>query len=380
MINFKILHSPVLTVIVMLLFLFNVPAISEEQKNKNLKLNFINISEQDYTSYFLPLLPSHGYIFTRNYFYSNSISEPALDTVNFIEGKNIIKDQEFYRLSSNAVDKSGTGFTFEWDISTGSFFDNRKNEALKFTTETIFESQQADVNTVFVKKLIKSESITDLNPLYTEGNEVTEIKGYEFNYTIKRSSSYYAERTIIEILLGCGVGVTNYYLTKFENMVDWKYTYSWDDAQQKVKDGWYWDPNNFNTNTIYHIYAGMSYYQIARSNYYTIPESLVWTFAGSFFWEFFGEWREQVSMNDMIFTPMLGAITGEALIQTCNYMETHMSPGPVREIIYFVINPFGWINKMIDSSNSGDIRVRLVFTNPVQAVIENRIEKEVMNR
>jgi hypothetical protein len=162
--------------------------------------------------------------------------------------------------------------------------------------------------------------------------------------------------------------------------VDWQYRYTWHDAKRKVKDGWYWDPNNFNTNTIYHLYAGMSYYQIARSNNYTIAESFTWSFGGSLVWEYFGEWREQVSMNDMIFTPMLGAVTGEAIIQVCNYMETHMKPGPLRDIIYIVINPFGWINKKLDSANSGDIRVRLVFTNPVQAAMENRLEKEIMNR
>lgn len=380
MLNFRIIQSLVITIMFTILYLFNVPAFSEEQKNINLKLNFINISEQDYISYFLPLLPAQDYVYTRNYSYSDSIYNPAVNTVNFYEGKKTIEDKEFYRLSSNAVDKNGIGFTFIWDISTGYSFDNRKNEALKFTTETIFDSRENDINTVFAKKLINSELITDLNPIYSDGDEVTAVKGYEFSYSIKQSSGYYAGRTLSEIILCCSVGMANYYLTKFENMVDWKYTYTWDDAQRKVKDGWYWDPNNFNTNTLYHIYSGMTYYQIARSNYYTIPESLAWAYGASFFWEYFGEWREQVSMNDMIFTPFLGSISWEAIIQACNYIEANMKPGPVRDIIYLVINPFGWINKKLDASNSWDIRVRLVFTNPVQAAIDNRIEKEIMNR
>jgi len=97
-------------------------------------------------------------------------------------------------------------------------------------------------------------------------------------------------------------------------------------------------------------------------------------------WEYIGEWREQVSLNDMIFTPMLGAITGEAFIQTTKFIEKEMNPGILRETITFVLNPFGWFNKMLDSSNSGDIRVRLVFINPLQTAIENKLEKEVLKR
>jgi hypothetical protein len=362
------------------LFYYNDAAFSAEPEKKSLKINFINISEQDYTEYFIPLLPFQNYIFTRNYTAAGNIYDPSAGTVNFHAGNSLIEDREYFTLKSNSVDKEGNSFSLQWDISDGFFLDNRKNAALKFSSEMIFESMNNNINYVFTKKLLESDSIKDLKPMFEEGDDVTGIKGYEFNYSIKRSSSYYAWRTITEILISCGIGVTNYYMTKYENMVDWQYTYSWDDAKRKVEDGWYWDPNNFNTNTIYHLYAGMTYYQIARSNYYTIPESLLWTFGGSFFWEFVGEWREQVSLNDMIFTPMLGAVTGEAMIRLCDYMDTHMSPGPLRDIIQLVINPFGWINKKLDSANTGDIKVRLVFTNPVQAAIDNRIEKELTNR
>jgi len=97
-------------------------------------------------------------------------------------------------------------------------------------------------------------------------------------------------------------------------------------------------------------------------------------------WEFFGEWREQVSLNDMIFTTTLGALTGESLIQICKYIDKTMDPGIPREILTFVLDPMGWFNRMLDSSNSGDIRVRLVFINPIQSAIDSRVEKEILNR
>ncbi len=367
-------------IIPILLLVNHLNVYSAEQSKKEIKINFINFSEQNYIDYFLPILPSEGYTFSRDYSYSDDISKPAKDTIGFYTGKIVLEGEKFHRISSNAVDKNGTAFQFEWDISDGFFLKNRKEEALKFSAETIFESEQNDVNTVFAGKLLETKAITDLNPLYSDGEEVKEIKGYEFKYNLQRSSTYRAVRTSSEILFFCAIGVGNYYMTKAENEVDWQYKYTWHDAKRKVEDGWYWDPNNFNTNTVYHLYAGMTYYQIARSNYYTIPESLAWTFAGSFFWEFVGEWREQVSLNDMIFTPMLGSITGEALIQTTKYIEKKMDPGILREIITLAIDPLGWFNRKLDSSNSGDIRVRLVFVNPIQTAVENKVQRDVLNR
>jgi hypothetical protein len=328
----------------------------------------------------MPILPAAGYNFSRYYMNSDKPADPAKGVIGFYIGKNTIDGKDFFRISSNSIDKNGTAFKLEWDISGGSSLDNRKQEALKFSVDTIFDSSQNDVHTVFSNRLLKSKSITNLNPLYPEGEIVKEINGYEFSYNLQRSSSYLAIRTTTEIFAFCMVGIANYYATREENEVDWVYEYKWSDVERKVKDGWYWDPNNFNTNSIYHLYAGLTYYQVARSNYYTIPESVLWSFGGSFMWEFFGEWREQVSLNDMIFTTTLGALTGESLIQICRYIDKTMDPGIPREILTFVLDPMGWFNRMLDSSNSGDIRVRLVFINPIQSAIDNKVEKEIMNR
>lgn len=371
---------PVLFFSSIFLLSISFSAYSEVQNKKDIRINLTNFTEEDYIEYFIPILPSTGYNFSRYYTYSDKLSEPAKGTIGFFIGKNEIEGETFYRISSNSMDKKGNAFKLEWDISDGWFLDNRKQEALKFSADTIFDSEQNDVNTVFSKKLLETKSITGLNPLYPEGDVVKEINGYEFSYNLQRSATYRAVRTSSEILFFCGIGVAQYYYNREENEVDWVYEYKWKDAKRKVEDGWYWDPNNFNTNSIYHLYAGLTYYQIARSNYYSIPASVAWTFAGSWFWEFFGEWREQVSLNDMIFTTTLGALTGESLIQTCNFVNKTMDPGIGRTIITFVLDPMGWFNKMLDSSNSGDMRVRLVFINPIQAAIDNRVEKEFLNR
>ena len=348
--------------------------------NKEATINLINLSKKDTSRFLFPFLPSYGYVFDKNYLQAGNIPNPFIGTINFYAGANVIDNKNFYRLSSNAFDATGKPFSIDWDISTGLFFNNRKKHAFKFTSNMVFDAQDDDINTVFTKKLMESNSIINVSPIYSISNETEKIDGYEFNYTIQRSSTYRAVRTSTQILLTVGAGMANYYAMKYTNMDDWVYHYTWEDAKRRVKDGWVWDPNDFNTNTLYHLYAGAAYYMIARSNDYSIFASFWWSFAGSFVWEFFGEWREQVSLNDMILTPTLGALTGEFLIQTANYIEKSMKPSFYRETILFVVNPFDWINRRIDSTNSGDMRVRILFASPVQTALTSKIEKDVFNR
>ncbi len=354
---------------------FTASAWADSSSKKRVKIEFSNIDESDFNEYMLKEMPLSLYNIDRLYGQGIYSTVPSADTLKISYKNRDDKDNDWAVLESNSTDILNKQYFLNFRISKGNYFDNRYDESLKFTSELFFKSREKDIKSVFTDQLYNDGHIENLSPLYkkNEKDEIEEIQGYEFDYRIKRSPTYRAVRTTTEILLACGLGVANYYATKHENMVDWQYKYSWHDAKQKVKDGWYWDPNNFNTNTLYHLYAGNTYYQVARSNDYTVLESLAWTIGGSFFWEFVGEWREQVSLNDMIFTPMLGALVGETLIQTTNYIERNMRPSVFRDLIVIVLNPAGWINKRLDNSNSGSIRVQLMFKNPVQTAIEERI-------
>ena len=364
----------IIPLICTILVLWNSDAYSED---KDKTINLTNFSKKDYTRNLSPLLPSHGYNFNVNYLQANSIINPTIGTINFYKGKHKIDNKDFLKLSSNTFDVNGNSFSMEWDISKGLFFNNRKKEALKFTTDMMFDSQEDDVNAVFVKKLLESNNVTNLNPLYSINNGVEKIDGYEFNYTIQRSQTYLAMRTSIQIFSAISGGMINYFAMKYTNMDDWQYEYKWSDAKRKFLDGWYWDPNDFNTNTLYHAYAGALYYTIARSNQYSIFESFLWSVAGSSIWEYFGEWREQVSLNDMILTPTLGAVMGEFFFQTGIFIERNMKPSFYRETILIIIDPASWVNKRLDSANTGDMRVRLMFFNPIQTSVMRKAEREL---
>ncbi len=286
--------------------------------------------------------------------------------------------KHFASLKSSTIDTMGMPYSLNFLILRGWSFDRRYSKSLELTSNLFYQTRDEVIQRVFTKELCKNNQIQNITPIYiSEPNgNINGIQGYRFNYVITPPLHYLRNRTAIEIFSACGIGVANYYLQKFNNMDDWKYKYTFHDMGQKIKDGWYWDPNDFNTNTLFHLYAGYSYYQIARSNDYGIPESLAWTFGGSLVWEFFGEWREQVSLNDMIFTPMLGAVMGECMLEVCKYIRKSSMPNFLKETLTLIIAPTSWLNQKIDSHKSGSIKVQLLFKGPVMSSLESKLSRE----
>ena len=66
---------------------------------------------------------------------------------------------------------------------------------------------------------------------------------------------------------------------------------------------WTFDADDYGTNMVGHVAAGTVYYLIARGNRVSIPEAFGWTFGASLLWELV-EYKEPVSINDMIMTPV----------------------------------------------------------------------------
>lgn len=204
------------------------------------------------------------------------------------------------------------------------------------------------------------------------GNDDT-ITGYTATMEIGPSSRHYFWRTTIELVVLNSFGLINYFVNKDANMVDWEYQPNRDGFKRKITDGWCLDTNNFRTNSLYHIYAGIIYYQTARSNNYGPFASFVWCFAGSTFWEYIGEYREQVSTNDQIFTPMGGVICGEGLRQLSLYAERSMRPGVLRGLVCFILDPMRIINRQLDRWIGDEFTFNISFINPAQTIITEAI-------
>lgn len=103
------------------------------------------------------------------------------------------------------------------------------------------------------------------------------------------------------------------------------------------------DSDHFNTNTVGHPIGGFAYYQIARGNGLSPGASFLSAFIASTFWEYFVEIPEHPSLNDLIMTPVGGAVIGEATYQLGRYFAKSGS-GTLRCAGALVFSPIATIN------------------------------------
>ena len=89
---------------------------------------------------------------------------------------------------------------------------------------------------------------------------------------------------------------------------------------------WSFEADPYGTNLEGHAAGGTVYYLIARGNRVSIPEAFAWTFGAALMWELV-EFREPVSINDLIMTPAGGLAIGEALTQLSGWFDRSGSNG-----------------------------------------------------
>jgi len=119
-------------------------------------------------------------------------------------------------------------------------------------------------------------------------------------------------RTGLELLGILGIGAAWYWRAPSYGDFDIRFTWKdWRDKLFSTRDI-VLDDNQFNTNTVAHPLAGAVYYQLARGNGLSAPASLLTSVIGSTVWEYLVEFNEKPSTNDLIFTPLGGAVIGEA--------------------------------------------------------------------
>lgn len=124
-------------------------------------------------------------------------------------------------------------------------------------------------------------------------------------------------RTSLEIFSVIGLGAVWYWTETELNSVDWEYNFDWKSFRKKFieLEGLRFDNNMFWLNDPGHSLTGSLEYLFARTNGYGALESFLFAFVGSAIWELIVEFKEVVSINDMVFTPLAGAVIGEVLFQ-----------------------------------------------------------------
>lgn len=129
---------------------------------------------------------------------------------------------------------------------------------------------------------------------------------------------------------GLGTGLAGYWLFKNDNVTDW------DNPQLRQRfDGaaWVMDNNGIGVNFLGHPAWGALGYSIARGNHQSVPAAFAYTFLTSFIWEFVVEFKEKVSVNDVVVTPGAAVPIGEFFYKLGLYLDTgHGSALPVQAL------------------------------------------------
>ncbi len=133
--------------------------------------------------------------------------------------------------------------------------------------------------------------------------------------------------------------------------VDWEFTWKTFGRKFFTAQSPRLDSNAFWFNWS-HAAAGAGYYNMARTNGLNSRLSTVFSFVSSSLWETFSEWRELISINDMIFSPFGGPAIGEPLYQVSSYFS-HRS-GILNKLASFLFNPFLAANNWFDQGSGPD--------------------------
>ncbi len=118
-------------------------------------------------------------------------------------------------------------------------------------------------------------------------------------------------------------GTVWYNLDTAVNGPDWVYDYSWDTVRRKLftLEPYAFDENSLHLNSPGHPAAGMLYYLSARGHRLGMLGAFLASSAATAGWEYIPEFREIVSLNDLLLTPIGGIALGEPLYQLSLFFE-----------------------------------------------------------
>lgn len=150
-----------------------------------------------------------------------------------------------------------------------------------------------------------------------------------FLYTEPMATHYL--RPMLEEVVALLLGLGQYYSARETNSLDWDNTYDWSGLESKLDgSGYSFDTNYFDTNFLSHPGSGTVYYWAARGNRMSVLSALAFAFASSAVWEYAGEFREQVSVNDLFVTPLAGMAIGETTTQLGAFFDRSCDTTPNR--------------------------------------------------
>jgi len=125
----------------------------------------------------------------------------------------------------------------------------------------------------------------------------------------------HADMAIFEAAVALAIPTTYYWQTTEHQAIDWTIGTDWESWKTKLfTTEWLkFDTNPFNVNAVRHPLVGVIDYHILRTNGFGAPASALFAAAKGVFWEYFIEFREDPSINDMLFNAWGGLAVGEPM-------------------------------------------------------------------
>lgn len=134
-------------------------------------------------------------------------------------------------------------------------------------------------------------------------------------------------RAAIEEALILLTGTAWYWIDRERQVADWDYPSI---EQRLTFEAWRLDNNPFGINFAWHAFDGAMFHVVARSNDVSLLGAFGYGMATSLAWEFLLEFREKVSINDVIVTPGGGVAIGEFLHWLGRYLSSGERGGGAR--------------------------------------------------
>lgn len=155
--------------------------------------------------------------------------------------------------------------------------------------------------------------------------------------------------TALELGVMLGAGTLWYVADTAVNGPDWEYDLSWRDVRRKLftLEPYQFDDNDLHLNSPGHVFAGALYYLSARNHRLPPLGALAASSAAAAVWEYVPEYREIVSLNDLILTPAGGLTLGESLFQLSAFFQRSADTRVNRLLAALFAGPSGWCSRRL---------------------------------
>jgi hypothetical protein len=200
---------------------------------------------------------------------------------------------------------------------------------------------------IFLVLLFLLDTMVYSFPLQNREDQPPASRNNNQNSSQKDKTLYHPRtlRAIASETLLLGSSTAQYWSNYNKFTVDWQFTWKTFGRKFFTAESPRFDSNAFYFNWS-HAWAGAGYYSMARINGLNNRSSFLFSLTSAALWETVIEWREIISLNDLIFTSFGGPAIGEPLYQISSYFSN--KEGALNYLAGFVFNPFLYLNNLID--------------------------------